>query len=210
MYKSMSRYLLLAIIIAVNLQGCSTLSRDDCQTVDGYTAGYQDGLQGRKSRPVVDHQQACAKPGITAQLARYTQGRDDGLKQFCSPGNGFSLGLKGAAYNGACLVDAEREFLPAYQQGKEIFESELQLRRLGEILQINTSELENLTASVQQKEVELAAHDATPRRRALLLLEVRDLQETVAMVETEISGIEAALEEQDRHLRELKASNRYW
>jgi hypothetical protein len=36
---------------------------------------------------------------------------------------------------------------------------------------------------------------------------VSDLQETVAMVETEISGIEAALEEESRRLQNLRGSS---
>jgi len=205
----MSRYLPLLVIITVSLQGCATQFQDECQTADWYTIGYQDGLQGLVARPVVEHHQACARQDATAQLAGYTQGRDDGLKQFCSPRNGFGLGLQGARYNGVCLADAEPEFLAAYEQGKEIFESELQVRRLGEILQVNASELRNLAVSVQQKEMELVAHDTTPKRRAALLSEMSDLRETVAMVETEISGIEVALEKESRHLQNLRGSIRY-
>ncbi|MGB5409292.1 MAG: DUF2799 domain-containing protein [Thiogranum sp.] len=205
----MSRYLPLLIIITVSLQGCGTLSRDECQSADWYTIGYQDGLQGRVSRPVAEHHEACARRDVAAQVVRYTEGRADGLKQFCSPRNGFRLGLEGVHYSGACPAGAEQEFLPAYAQGKEIFESELQIRRLGEILQVNTTELRNLTVSVQQKEVEMLAQDTTPKRRADLISEMSDLQETVAMVETEISGIEAALDEESRHLQNLRGSTRY-
>ena len=208
-YKPMSRYLPLLIIITVSLQGCATQPQDECQTADWYTIGYQDGLQGRVARPVAAHHEACARHDATAQLAGYTLGRDDGLKQFCSPRNGFGLGLQGARYNGVCLADAELEFLTAYEQGKEIFESELQIRRLGEILQVNASELQNLTVSVQQREIELLAHDTRPKRRAVLLSEMSDLRETVAMVETEISGIEVALEKESRHLQNLRGSIRY-
>jgi len=205
----MSKYLPLLIVITISLQGCATQSLDECQTADWYTLGYQDGLQGRVSRAVADHHEACAKRDVAMQIARYTQGRDDGLKQFCSPRNGFRLGLTGGHYNSVCLADAEQEFLPAYEQGKEMFESELQIRRLGEILQVNTSELRKLTVSVQRKELEMVGYDTTPKRRADLLLETRDLRETVAMVETEIEGIEAALEEENRHLQNLSSGSPY-
>ena len=185
------------------------MSRDECQSADWYTIGYQDGLQGRVSRPVAEHHEACARRDVAAQVVRYTEGRADGLKQFCSPRNGFRLGLEGVHYSGACPAGAEQEFLPAYAQGKEIFESELQIRRLGEILRVNTSELRNLTVSVQQKEVEMLAQDTTPKRRADLISEMSDLQETVVMVETEIRGIEAALDEESRHLQNLRGSTRY-
>jgi hypothetical protein len=38
---------------------------------------------------------------------------------------------------------------------------------------------------------------------------MRDLQETVAMVETEINGIEAALKKENSHLQNLRGSTRY-
>jgi hypothetical protein len=208
-YEPMSKYLPLSILIAVSLQGCATLFQDECETLDWYGIGYQDGLQGQLPRSVAEYHQACAERDVTPELARYTQGRDQGLKQFCRPGNGFRLGLRGAHYNGACLAEAEEAFLPAYEQGKEILASEVQIRRLDEILRVNTSELNNLTASVQRKEVELIAHDTDPKRRALLLLEMHDLQETVTMVENEIDGIETALEEEGRHLQHLRESNPY-
>jgi hypothetical protein len=205
----MWRTLPLLVIVTISLQGCGTLSPDECQTADWYTTGYQDGLQGRVSRSVAEHHESCAKRDVAARVASYSQGRDHGLKQFCSPRNGFRLGLEGLPYNGVCPAGAEREFLPAYGQGKEIFDAELQVRRLGEILRVNTSERRNLAVSVQQKEVELAAPDTTPKRRADLLLEMSDLQATVAMVETEISGIEAALAEESRQLQNLRGSARY-
>jgi hypothetical protein len=197
----MSRYLPLFIITMAGLQGCGSLPRDECQTADWYTIGYQDGRQGR---PETDRLAICAKRDMPAQIASYNQGRGDGLKQFCSPRNGFRLGLEGAQYNSACPAGAEQQFLPAYEQGKEIFDAELQIRRLREILHVNTHELRNLTVTVQQKEAEMAAQNTTEERRADLLLEVSDLQETLAMVETEISGIEAALEEESRRLQNLR------
>jgi hypothetical protein len=209
MYKPMSRLLPLFIIVTLSLPGCGTLSPDECQSADWYSSGYQDGLQGRVSRPVAENPpKACAKRDVPAQTAAYTRGHEDGLKQFCSFHNGFRLGLKGAHYNGACLADLEPEFLTAYQQGKEIFDAKLQIRRLGEILQVNRSELRNLTASAQQKEAEMTAHHTAPKRRAVLLAEMSDLQATVAMVETEISGIEAALEEENRRLQTLRENAR--
>lgn len=204
----MSKYLPLSIFVAVSLQGCATLFQDECQKLDWYKIGYEDGLLGHIPRSVAEHHEACAGRDVTAELSRYTEGRDHGLQQFCSPANGFRLGLEGAHYNGACQVAAEQKFLPAYEQGKQILDSQVQIRRLQEILQVNTSELDNLTATVQQKEVEFVAHDTTPKRRALLLLEMRDLRETVTMVKKEINGIETALEEEDRHLQALRENRR--
>ena len=200
----MSRYLPLLIILAVSLQGCGTLLRNECKSLDWYAIGHQDGLQGLMPRPVSDYYRACARQDATVQIAAYKQGHNQGLRQFCRLRNGFSLGLQGAHYNGNCPVDAEGEFLSAYEQGKAIFESELQIRRLEEILQVNQSEFENLIVSLKEKKTEIVAKDIRPERRASLLEEMHELQQTLALVVTEIKGIEVALEEEYRHLQELR------
>ena len=202
----MLRYLPVLIIV-LSLHGCATPSRESCQATAWYDAGYHDGLEGRVSRSVAAQSEACASSGASSPRAMYDQGRDEGLKHFCTPRVGLGLGMEGTHYEGVCPADAEQDFLLAYERGRAILASQLQVRRLKEILQVNTSELQNLTVSVQQKETELLSLATGQTRRGVLLLEVSDLRATLAMVEEEISGIEMALEEENRRLEKLSNSN---
>ncbi len=202
----MPRYLA-PLILLLSLKGCATAPRDACQTTVWYDAGYHDGLRGHVSRSVAAQSEVCASDGESSPLASYEQGRSAGLKHFCTHRNGFSLGLEGGDYNGVCPVDAEQDFVSAYEQGKAIFAAEMQVRRLEEILQVNTSELHNLTVSVQEKETELLSPGTTRTRRGVLLLEVSDLRATLAMVENEISGIQTALAEQNGRLKKLRENS---
>jgi hypothetical protein len=172
--------------------------------MDWYAIGYQDGLQGHAPRSDLQQGNACSSSEAMSPLASYARGRSEGLKRFCQPDKGFELGLRGDPYNGVCRTGAEQAFLPAYERGKAIFESELQISRLGEILQVNVSELEKLSTSLRHKALELRAQGTASRRDAASLVEIRDLQETVAMVKTEITGIEAAIEAEQSHLRALR------
>jgi hypothetical protein len=200
----MSRVLSILLVVAATLQGCASPSREPCSTVDWQGVGYQDGLQGRAPRSVVAQGEACSSSEAMSPLASYTRGRSEGLKRFCQPDNGFELGLTGDSYNGVCPPEEEQAFLAAYERGKAIVESESQIRRLGEILQVNVSELDKLTSSLRQKVLELRAQATASRHDAAMLVEVRDLQETVAMVRTEITGIETAIQAERRHLQALR------
>ena len=200
----MSRIRSIVLVVTAMLQGCAGLPRDDCKTVDWYGMGYQDGLRGRPVRPVAEQDASCTNPGSTAPMAVYAQGHSEGMERFCDPGRGFELGVTGAPYSGICMTDPGWAFAPAYRRGKAIFESELQLRRLAEILQVNTAELEKLATSMEQKQLQLRALEATSAQTIQLLVEMRDLQDTVVMVETEIDGIEAAIEDEKRHLYTLR------
>jgi ribosomal protein L29 len=200
----MPRVLPILLVVAATLQGCASPPQEPCRSVDWYGIGYQDGLQGHPPRSVVAEGEACSSSEAMSPLASYTRGRSEGLKRFCQPDNGFELGLTGGPYNGVCGREAEQAFLSAYERGKAIVESELQIRRLGEILQVNVSELEKLSTSLRQKVLELRAQATASQRDPAMLVEVRDLQETVAMVRTEITGIEAAIQAEQSHLHALR------
>jgi hypothetical protein len=192
------------LFLTATLQGCASLPRDECKAADWYDMGYQDGLRGRPGRPAAELNADCGNRDPMSPMAVYAQGHVEGLKRFCDPDRGFELGVTGVPYSGICMTEAKSSFAPAYERGRAIFETQLQVRRLAEILQVNTAEREKLATSVKQKQLQLGALEATSAQAIQLLLEMRDLQDTVAMVETEIDGIEAAIEDEKRHLQALR------
>jgi hypothetical protein len=194
----------------VGIQGCASLSEKECLNADWRTIGYEDGAQGRVSARIADHRKSCAKHGIAPDLAAYNQGRSEGLKQYCVPGNGFRLGLNGHSYNAVCPAGSEREFVAAYRGGKKIHEVKQQIRRLDEILNVNQSELYSLNELVRQKEAELITKGTSWERRAALLVEMRELEKDINMVENEILDIEAALSQENDRLLSLKQVSTYW
>ena len=159
----MSRYLVLIIISSLGLQGCATLSQDECKSADWYTIGYEDGLRGHTPVRISDHRKACAGHGVSPDLARYTLGREAGLEWYCQPRNGFRFGLKGQAYTGVCPAPSEPAFLQAWSAGKEIHTAEYEVRRLDRILGVNQDQLDSL---IDDREL---TESAISRERAHLL-----------------------------------------
>jgi hypothetical protein len=203
-------FLLLLLVVVLGLQGCASLSEDECLSADWYTIGYEDGLRGHTPIRIADHRKACASHGVSPDLARYASGREAGLKWYCEPRNGFRLGVKGQAYTGACPAQAESPFLVAWSAGKEIHDTEYQLRRLDKILAVNHEQLDNLVQDRQLIEAELVHRGTTWQRRAELLLELHELEENREMVENEIGEIESAISRERAHLLSLRQNARHW
>lgn len=82
--------------------GCASLNESECRSADWRTIGYEDGALGESAARIGKHRQACASHGIAPNLAAYQQGREEGLRQFCRPQNGFRLGEQGVPYRGIC------------------------------------------------------------------------------------------------------------
>jgi hypothetical protein len=87
-------------ITAAALGACSTMSESECRTVDWRTIGYEDGVGGYSGDRISVHRKACAKYGVSTDLAAYQAGRDDGLREYCQPANGFRVGSHGNEYTG--------------------------------------------------------------------------------------------------------------
>ncbi len=95
-HNSRSFRLILSTALVLALQGCASLSKDECVTADWYSIGYEDGLHGKQADQIANHRKSCAKHGVTADLALYNEGRDAGLERFCEPRNGYRLGRAGS------------------------------------------------------------------------------------------------------------------
>src|SRR3569833_2005101 len=107
-------------VTLLGLAGCASMSKDECLAVDWRTVGYEDGVQGYPGDHIAQHRKACAKYGVRADLALYQEGRNQGLREFCQPINGYNIGVRGGAYRGVCPSQLEPTFLRAYNAGHDL------------------------------------------------------------------------------------------
>src|SRR5687767_3457821 len=75
-------------LLALATACSSSMSKDECRTVDWRTVGYEDGVAGRAGDRIGDHRRACAEYGVSPNLAAYQAGRTQGLREYCQPHNG--------------------------------------------------------------------------------------------------------------------------
>ncbi|NNF15171.1 MAG: DUF2799 domain-containing protein [Gammaproteobacteria bacterium] len=111
----------LLIMAAIGLQGCATMSADECSTADWRALGYQDGSGGETLVKANKRNEACAKHGYVMNRVAYDKGRHNGLGFYCTPHTGYALGERGEAYNGVCEYHNEETFLDAHNRGLELF-----------------------------------------------------------------------------------------
>lgn len=95
------------------------MSKEGRLYADWQAIGYEDGARGAPVSAISSRRQACVKQiGEAPDMAEYLAGREQGLRQFCQPSNGFRLGADGATYHGVCAGPEGDSFAAAYESGR--------------------------------------------------------------------------------------------
>jgi hypothetical protein len=192
----------ITVILAFSvLSGCATMSGDECAVSDWTAVGYSDGARGYTSDQLSKYNKACAKHGVTPDFRAYQSGREEGLREFCQPGNGFSLGERGGRYHGVCSPDLEPHFLDAYRVGSHLYSLRSNVNSASSRIAHSERELENTKDEIRHKEALLIDEETTTTDRVLLLADLKDLSERIGQLESEIRTL---YDERARHEVELQ------
>src|SRR5215831_2065488 len=197
------------LLIALATSGCSSMSKDECMTVDWRTVGYEDGVAGRSGGRIADRRKACAKYGVTPDLTAYQNGRAQGLREFCRPQNGFSAGSRGNSYNGVCPVDLEPAFLGAYETGRELYSLRSRVSDTAHHIDSLHSEMANIDDGLVHMAAEMISSDTTNERRAQLILDTKRMAERKGEIRGEIPQLEADLVHYQHDLAEFRSRLAY-
>jgi hypothetical protein len=104
--------------LALSLGSCATMSEDQCLAGAWGGVGLADGRAGHGPGRLQSHAEACAKVGVVPDEAVYFAAREEGLRSYCIPANGFHVGRNGSTYEGVCPASVEGPFLSAYRDGQ--------------------------------------------------------------------------------------------
>ncbi len=189
---------ILSLISLLGLGGCATMSADECVTSDWHAIGYEDGARGYTADQLGNRRKACAKHGVTPDFEAYRAGRKKGLRQYCQPSRGFSLGKSGARYNGVCPSRLEPEFLDAYNSGHQLYTLRAKVNSATGQISAKEHELENNKDRIRSAEAQLISSETTIQDRVLLLADLKELSERTGQLEAEIDELiaERAVHEQ--------------
>ena len=199
-----------AATLGMLLQGCATMSGEECLVSDWRTIGYEDGSRGQAADRIGQHRQACAKHGISPDLAAYQAGRAKGLKEFCQPDNGFHIGSKGQTYRGVCPEDLADEFVASYRRGRHLYELENNVRSVTNQLSAKRRRLERIDEDLLNNGTRVITEETTSAERIEIVSEIRKLAEERGRVDTEIPELvkrKAMLEEELVNYRGQLATN---
>ena len=176
--------ILISAVLVLN--GCASMSADECAVSDWRAIGFEDGVQGYNSSRLGTHRKACAKHGVAPNFEAYQSGRQQGLREFCQPSRGFNVGASGTRYNGVCPVDMEPEFVTAYNSGHRLYNLRSSVNATTRNIDSRRAELERIEDRTVVAGVELVAQETTTENRILLLAELKDMSERSGQLEAEI------------------------
>lgn len=176
------------------LTGCETMSPEACRLADWRALGYQDGADGASVEKFSRRQQSCAKAGVVGDFDLYAKGRDEGLRSFCRPDNGFQVGLRGSSYGNVCPADLDGPFRLAYLDGARAHEALGALRSVESALSRLRSDRTELERKISANEASLIAAQTDEERKRYRdeLIRLRDqrsnLDYELRSKESELSG----------------------
>ena len=192
--------------LLLTLAGCASMSEQECSATDWRTVGYEDGVAGRSSDRIGQHRKACAKHGVTPDLDAYQKGRNEGLREYCTPDNGYRQGVRGAALVTSCPAELKESFELAYDQGYELFSLRDRVHRANDELEATRSSLAQNERDLVDVSALILAPDIDTPTRAKALIDVKELTERQGRLKARIRELEKDREEFQRDLDNYVAS----
>lgn len=201
----------LAIFAGAGLlvQGCATMSEQECLVSDWQSVGYEDGVSGQAGDTIGRYRKACAKHGVAPDLAAYQAGREAGLREFCQPENGFDLGSRGGTYRGVCPEDLADDFVVAYRSGKHLHDLEANVRSLNSRINAKRQRINSIDEHLADITATLLADETTSEERLRLLAETKNLAQERGQLEAEIPELIAEKAHREQELSEYRAELAY-
>lgn len=182
------------------LAGCTTMTKDQCLAGAWGEKGYQDGLSGYRTSRLDDHAQACAKYAVEANPSAYLSAREDGLRTYCTWENGFRQGRQGNSYGGVCSPAEEASFLPAYQDGRQIYVVEQAVSSAESALNSAISRIDDREDKLEAKQRELRQEGLTDEERQRIRERIREVRG-----EIQDARRDARRAEEERRYAEIEA-----
>jgi len=200
---------LTVLLLSVLVSGCAAMSKNECQTAQWQSVGYEDGAKGYSVSRIGEYRKSCAEYNVAPDLATYTEGRRQGLQEWCTPSNGYLQGTRGAIYNGICPKTLETEFKQSMQRGKVVFDMRQTIKNQKVLIARLNRDLTTIEQEISDKEAELVSNNTHPGRRILLLDQIRKADQDRQAVRYDISEANSSLGEMKSHIQQLLANDRY-
>ena len=148
-----------ALVLIATLQGCASLSEEDCLSADWAVMGEVDGQQGRPLSDINRYRRQCAAYGVVPDTEAYLEARERGLVVYCTNRNGYHEGRAGAPHNLVCPATLEPDFRGGYELGRAVYASLNELRAGNAAIGSNRDEIEELRSDIAEGEESIRSDD---------------------------------------------------
>jgi len=208
----LARSALAGLLVTALLAGCASApadNKDQCLAADWRTVGYEDGLRGAPADRIGGHRVACARHGVTPDLAAYLDGRERGLQQYCQPRSGFRAGLNGNGYADVCTGAAEAAFIDAYRQGRQIYDARAALRSAQSQLRSARQSLAQTDSAMTAATAELVSPQVPTERRTALAADLVRLTQQRSALSSRIEQLSVRTQELAANVQILERQSAY-
>jgi hypothetical protein len=191
----MMRQQISVFFVLVLVAGCqsNSVSESQCLAGDWQSVGYRDGVYGRRSTELLEHQNACVKHGIYPDRTEYLIGWERGIREYCEPDNAYAVGERGVLHNNICPADQREAFLAAYSDGRQLYLARVDVANLEQLIAQREYRLEQVKAGIVGSAMQQIEPGLPPQVRADLLLTTQRLSEEKGRIETELPQLRQQL-----------------
>ena len=210
--------LMLAVLV---LAGCGESEEDRqrrdqrqaaaCQATDWWALGFEDGVKGLRADQFGQYRRECAPHGITANITLYLEGRDEGLYEYCTPQNGYRLGVDGRRYANVCPPRLEGPFLDAHNEGLGLYERRAAVDSAAGRLSQARQRADDLELIIADKATAMISPTMLMAYRVNIGIEIKQLTQEKIGLQRSIPRMEADLNEAQYELNDYRnrISGRY-
>lgn len=200
------------VCFALLLSACSSnpsVSESQCIAGDWQTVGYRDGSNGLRSTQLLQHQDACVQYDVIPDRAGYMVGWKDGVAEYCSPHNGFTVGQRGERYYNVCPAELDHDFQAAYDQGRELHLARAAVSAIERKISQRERRLEKVKAEIVTSATSQLDPELTVAERIDLVAYTQRLSEEQARIHRELPELEHELQHKSAELDRLSQTLAY-
>jgi len=188
-----ARKSLLWLLAAVLLQGCASMSREECLNANWTVVGEIDGQQGRGLDLLDDYRRDCAEYGVVPDVQAYVAGRENGLLLYCTSENGYREGRIGRQLEADCPPALAADFRRNFELGRDVHNSLDNLRNNSYLVRSKRDELDELRNRRTAEERSLEQNPLTDEQVTAKRSEIASMSDRIDDLRDEIAVAAAAL-----------------
>ena len=149
--------ILLSILV---LSSCASMSKEECASASWIDVGTKDGSLGRSMGSFDGYVKSCAKANVIPDKNAYVNGRNEGLKKYCTIQKGYEIGVNNRDYSGVCVDHNETAVLEGRKLGLELYsfqkaheDAAAKLKKIDSDVSAIESEISKLTTEMNAKDI---------------------------------------------------------
>ena len=171
------------------LQGCASMSENECLNADWRLIGQDDGQSGKPRSILGAYRKDCAQYGVTPNQHEYEEGRDQGLTFYCTRDNGYRVGRSNPEYQGVCPAVLEIDFQSGYEMGRSVNQAVSRVERVNSLIRRTRRDIADLEDEIRELEREVQTDQLSKEESAEKRDGIGTMNRQIGRLEGKLEGL---------------------